>query len=87
VTTVEELERVLLDLIEVWQANHADWCCTKGCAAPDGQHFVPDGIHDFLDTVGRGEIPEPVPTRPCTGECSCDVGMYVDSLRAAMEAS
>jgi hypothetical protein len=54
-------------LIQTWDTRHADWCCTKGCSAPDGWH------------------PRDLATEPCTGECTCDVGLYLTSLRAALE--
>lgn len=88
-TTMTEptLRQRIEALIKQWDGSHADWCCTKGCAAVDGRHSSPDDVHAWLAALGRGEDPGELPTQPCPGECTCDVGLYLPALRAVLDTA
>jgi hypothetical protein len=66
-------------LIAEWDASHADWCCANGCAAPNGMHLPDDSVQKLLEN--NFQWTETLPLTPCPGRCSCDVGLYVESLR------
>lgn len=73
-------------IIDAWEASHCEWCCTNGCAHPGGRHVATDVIHKWIATLDRTdpEAYQELPTTPCPGTCSCEVGLYVTALRAAM---
>lgn len=76
-------ERVLA-LVERWDANHADWCCKKGCTWPKGQHDDQEAILALIDGKVSALPGGTLPTHPCPGTCTCDVDNYVAPLRAAL---
>jgi hypothetical protein len=87
-----ELRRRLRALIERWDAHHADWCCTKGCVYPEGRHmsgrFV-KAVLDALDDDARRMALKLATAEealvPCRGDCTCDVGPYIEQLQEVMK--
>jgi hypothetical protein len=73
--------------VDQWDAAHADWCCTRGCPLPGGRHVTDASVTALLagnlELLPQGQIP----TEPCPGTCTCDVGMYVAPLREALAAT
>jgi hypothetical protein len=66
------------ELADTWDTDHADWCCTKGCANPTGRHervrFVPVDPAPASRVILDG-------SDPCPGSCTCDTGPRVAGLR------
>lgn len=68
-------------LADSWDTEHAEECCTLGCANPTGRHervrFVPVDPHPASRVILDGSA-------PCPGTCTCDAGPRVAALRALL---
>lgn len=78
---VAALRRVA-ELLDRWDEDHADWCCTKGCALPAARHLTTESMQVLLGSVAAD--PFSLPTTPCAGACTCDTGPRIAGVREAL---
>jgi hypothetical protein len=84
-TVIKSALRIRIEkLIAQWENSHADRCCTRGCMWTDGRHSTPSEVRDWLNRLDEPGGLGKLPSHPCTGECSCDVGLYLPALREAL---
>lgn len=75
----DALRRDLAALAEEWDAEHADWCCQRGC--PHIQSVHPGPV-EFTTDAGIVQIG---PDELCPGTCTCYVGLFRDRIRALLD--